>query len=161
MATANTGRGEVVFQPFFLLLLLLLSSQQPQACFRFRCVGVAGLFFFDDQVSQRGLAGVSVVELLWPAKPSLCSGMNLLLGLTFYNSGWVGSSSVGFLLWSLLTSCWFSLFRYPQITALFYTFCKLNLFANTFTEILITSSNGRITFGAPFLLIFLKYHCRF
>lgn len=72
MATANTGRAEVVFQPFFCFLLLLLQSFQVNnhkpACLRSADVLVllAGLLFFaDDQVSQRGLAGVSAaVELL-------------------------------------------------------------------------------------------------
>lgn len=72
MATANTGRAEVVFQPFFCFLFLLLQSFQvnnhKRACLRSADVLVllAGLLFFaDDQVSQRGLAGVSAaVELL-------------------------------------------------------------------------------------------------
>lgn len=69
MATANTGRAEVVFQPFFCFLLLLFQvNNHKPACLRTADVLVllAGLLFFaDDQVSQRGLAGVSAaVELL-------------------------------------------------------------------------------------------------
>lgn len=72
MATANTGRAEVVFQPFFCFLLLLLQSFQVNnhkpACLRTADVLVllaVLLFLADDQVSQRGLAGVSAaVELL-------------------------------------------------------------------------------------------------
>lgn len=69
MATANTGRAEVVFQPFFCFMFLLWQSFQVNnhkpACLRSADVLVGLLFFADDQVSQRGLAGVSAaVELL-------------------------------------------------------------------------------------------------
>lgn len=68
MATANTGRAEVVFQPFFCFLLLFQVNNHKPACLRSADVLVLLaelLFFADDQVSQRGLAGVSAaVELL-------------------------------------------------------------------------------------------------